>query len=565
MRVADTIAEILVKEGVRVAAGIGGNSIQYVAEAMAARPEMKVCYARSERVAADIVDGYARVTGQPAVVFTDHGPGAANAMAGIVNSWGDSTPVLFLSGQNPRFEVPGRLYKELAISEVYRPVSKWTASILDPSQIEQILRRAFVLLRSGRPGPIVIELPEDVTHIDAPAIDYRPIPEKRFRSAGNPADVEEAVRILGRAEHPYVYVGAGALFSEATPELVELAELLSLPVATTLNGKSAFPENHPLALGIGAFARGTYDTLQAARFAEAADVVLTLGCGFKKHVLYGPMPHGCVHIQVDVDASELHKESRADMAILGDAKLVLQQMLAGARSLLPEARLRPRPQITEQIAEYRREWMAISEPLLTSDERPINPFRVTHELTQLLDPDRTIVLHDAGSVRGTICQHYTATVPHSFVGYGVESAMGWSLGAAIGAKLAAPDKLVVAVTGDEAFGETALDLDTSVRIGAPFLTVLKNNQADRRSEARGFPNLAALRGSPGGDYTALARALGVQALRVEDAEDLNMAITTSIEHVNAGRTALVEVMTKREQPSFLRGASTPTAAATAHL
>ena len=565
MRVADTIADILAKEGVRVAAGIVGNSIQHVAEAMASRPEMQVCYARSERVAADIADGYARVTGEPAVVFADHGPGAANAMAGIVNSWGDSTPIIFLAGHNPRFEVPGRLYKEFATREIYRPVSKWTATVLDPSQVEQILRRAFVLLRSGRPGPIVLELPEDVTHMDAPAVDYRPIPERRFRSAGNPAEVEQALRILAEAKNPYVYVGAGALFSEATPELVELAELLSLPVATTLNGKSAFPENHPLSLGIGAFARGTYDTLQAARFAEAADVVVTLGCGFKKHVLYGPMPQNCFHVQVDVDPSELHKEARSDMAILGDAKLVLQQMLAAARSLLPEARLRPRPEVAERIAEYRREWMATSEPMLSSDERPINPFRVTHELNQLLDPDRTIMLHDAGSVRGTTCQHYTATLPHSFIGYGVESAMGWTLGAAIGAKLAAPDKTVVAVTGDEAFGETALDLDTSVRIGAPFLTILKNNQIDRATEAKSSPAIAALRGTPGGDYTGLARSLGVQAVRVEDAEDLNMAILTSIEHVQAGRSAMVEVVTKRVQPSFLRGASTPAAAATAHL
>ncbi len=551
MKVADTIVDILVKEGVRVAAGITGNSIQQVAEALARAPEVNVCYARSERVAADIVDGYARVAGEPGVVFTDHGPGAANAMAGIVNSWGDSTPVLFLTGQNPRFEVPGRLYKELAVRDVYR-VSKWTACVLDPSQVEQIFRRAFVHLRSGRPGPVVIELPEDVTHMDAAAIDYTPLPERRFRSAGNPADVEEAMRILGGAEHPYVFVGAGALFSGATPELVELAELLSLPVASTLNGKSVFPENHPLALGLGAFARGTYGTLQAAEFAEASDVVLTIGCGFKKHVLYGPMPREVVHIQVDVDASELHKESRADIGILGDAKLVLRQMLDAARAILPASRLQPRSGVADRIESLRRQFAMQSNPMLTSDERPINPFRVTHELNQLVDPDHTIVLHDAGSVRGTTCQHYVATVPHSFIGYGVESAMGWTLGAAIGAKLAAPDKLVVAVTGDEAFGETAIDLDTSVRVGAPFLTILKNNQTDRAGEMRGSPNLGALRGTRGGDYTGLARALGIQAVRVEDAEDLPMALSTSIEHVQAGRGALVEVMTKRVQPSFLR-------------
>jgi acetolactate synthase-1/2/3 large subunit len=327
--------------------------------------------------------------------------------------------------------------------------------------------------------------------------------------------------------------------------MVELAELLTLPVASTLNGKSAFPENHPLSLGKGGVTRATYATLQATRFAEEADVILTVGCSFQRHAFLNPIPEGVAVIQVDVNASELSKETPADNAILGDAKLVLRQMIDLARALLPASRLQPRHDVMQKIDAARQEWVAFSMPILTSDEVPINPFRVTWELCQLVDPDKTIVLHDAGSVRGSTCQHYVATVPHSFVGFGVQSAMGWSLGAAMGAKLAAPEKLVVAFTGDEAFGETAMDLETATASELPILIVMINNRA--------YQDRAAIRKAkikPVGDYCALARALGVQATRVEDPKALRGALSEAIQHVQSGKSALVEVITKRVATSL---------------
>jgi len=545
MNVAQAIADILVTEGVRVAAGITGSSVGAVADALAEAEEIKLCYTHSERVAVDIADGYARITGQPGVIFTDHGPGVANTMAGILNSYGDSVPVLFLAGGNNRFEVPGRTQKELAIQDVFRPVTKWTGAIHDPSQTEDVLRRAFVALRTGRSGPVVIETHRDVWPMPAPPVDYRPLP-RRFRSAADPQDVEHAIRALAAAERPYVYAGAGVLFAEATPELIELAELLTLPVSVSLNGKSAFPDNHPLSLGIGGVSRATYATLHAARFAEEADLILAIGCGFKGHVLRSPIRPGVTLIQVEVDPYELHKEVRADQVLLGDAKLVLRQMLEAARALLPAGRLLPRPAVIDRIAAARKEWMAASRPLLTSTERPINPFRVTWELTQLLDPDQAIVLHDAGSVRGAVCQHYLATVPHSFIGYGVQSAMGWTIGAAMGAGLAAPDKLVVAVTGEEALGETALDLETAVCGQIPFLLVLLNNRSQRSSEGGASVRMAQIRSRQAMDYCALAQALGVRsAIRVEDPEALPGALREGARRVQGGEVAVVEVASKR--------------------
>lgn len=343
MNVAEAVCQALVAEGIRLSAGITGTSVGLIGDALFSRPEIQMCYTRQERVAVDICDGYARASGMPGVVFTDAGPAAANTMGGIVNSFYDSIPVLFLAGANKRFESHRRYTKELPISEVFRSVAKWVSAIEDPSQIGHVIRRAFVHLRSGRPGPVVLEIPLDVSSMPVNNFQYEPISSRpRIRSAGDPALIEAAVRLLAGAERPYLYVGAGVLMSEASPELVELANLLTLPVASTINGKSAFPEDHPLSLGIGGFSRSAYSTFHATRCAQEADVVMTVGCGFKQHTTQAPMSDEIKHIQVDVDASELHKEDLADIGILGDAKLVLQQLIEAARALLPSERLKPR-------------------------------------------------------------------------------------------------------------------------------------------------------------------------------------------------------------------------------
>lgn len=552
MNVAEAMSSALAAEGVRIAAGITGQSIGHLADALAERNDVKIFYTRQERVAVDICDGYARVTGRPGVVFTDNGPAAANAVGGLVNSWGDSTPLLFIAGHNNRFEVPGRRTKELPFAELYRPISKWVAVVDDPSQVAAVMRRAFVHLRSGRPGPVVIGLPYDVSSMPLDRFDYRPVSDLPvLRSAGDPHAVRAAVKLIAAAARPYLYVGAGVLQSEASDALVQFAELLTLPVATTLNGKSAFPEDHPLSLGIGGFARARYGTLAATTVAESADVIVTVGCGFKHHAVMGPAAGGAKHIQIDVDAAELHKDSLADVAILGDAKLVLEQLIGSARAELSSDRLRPVADRLAVLRTLRMRWKEISEPLLCSDEAPINPFRVTHEFARLADPDRTILLHDAGSVRGSTCQHYIATKPRSFLGFGVQSAMGWSLGAAIGAKTAAPDKLVASVIGEEAFGETALDIETSIRAGIPVLILVLNNRAFTDRDGGVSRRLAEARFNGGLDICAVAGALGAKAEKVAQPDALSGAMQRAIDAVSAGTTAVVEIMTCRVRPKLL--------------
>jgi acetolactate synthase I/II/III large subunit len=545
MKVAQAISRALVSEGVTLAAGIAGQSIWPVIDAIGDCEEISLMYARQERVAFDICDGFARAGGKPAVVFTDAGPAAANLMGGIVNSWGDSVPVLFLAGHNERTKIAAKYTKELPFLDVFGPVSKWSAMVDDPSKVGEVLRRAFMHMRTGRPGPVALGLPVDVCQMEVGNFEYTPVSTSpRVRSGADPDAIERALALIADAERPYVYVGAGVLFSEATAELVRFAEMLSLPVATTLNGKSAFPENHPLALGIGGFGRASYGSLPATMLAENADVILTVGCGFKQHATIVRPSQRIKHIQVDVDPSEMNRDHVADVAILGDAKVVLRQ-LCDAASRLPAPRQKSVAQRTQQIEELRGRWAKVCQPLLYSEDTPINPFRVTREFMELVDPAQTIVLHDAGTVRGTTSQHYVATQPQSFIGFGVQSAMGWSLGAAMGAKKAHPDKLVTAFIGEEAFGETAMDIETSIRNDAPILIVVKNNRKMPDMDGGKSKKLAVARFKQGVDIGALATALGAKAYRVEKPGEISKTLSAAIATVRGGQTAVVEILTVR--------------------
>ena len=459
---------------------------------------------------------------------------------------GDSVPVLFLAGHNDRTKVASKYTKEIPFLAIFGPVSKWAAMIDDPSKVAETLRRAFMHMRTGRPGPVALGVPLDVAQMEVGNFEYVPVSRRpRVRSGADPEAIDMALDLIAGAERPYVYVGAGVLFSEATEELVRFAELLTLPVATTLNGKSAFPEDHALALGIGGFGRASYSSLPATVVAESADVILTIGCGFKQHATVARPSQRSRHIQVDVDPVEINRDHIADVAILGDAKVVLRQLTDAARTRLPAARLAPVERRFKELKELTERWMQVCEPLFTSEETPINPFRVTREFAKLVDPAKTIVLHDAGTVRGTTSQHYVAPRPRTFLGFGVQSAMGWSLGAAMGAKKAQPDKLVVAFIGEEALNETAMDIETSIRNNAPILIVVKNNRKIPDQDGGKSKKLAVARFRQGVDICALATALGAKAYRIEKPGDLAGTLSKAIADVRAGCTAVVEVMTVR--------------------
>ena len=545
------VIRALKEEGVPFVVGLPGGSMFEIVAALADTPSVRPILVRHERVAADVADGYARVTGRPGVSASVQGPGAINAMSGISHSFADSVPTLHLAGQVDQKLIGRQVYQENKLIEMSQGITKWNTSVNRVDRIAEIFRRAFTQLRSGRPRPVLIELPMNVMmdSMDEEAFKYTPVSDTpKLRSRGEAAAIERAADLLVNAERPLIYAGAGVLFSEGSDELKQVAELLWAPVTTTLNGKSAFPEDHPLALGIGGFPQSQYGTKQAAFFTRNADVVLGLGNSFKPQATRGQgKPAGVKLIHVDVDPMEIHKEQFADVAIVGDAKLVLSDLLEVLKERIKKSRRGERSHVTAEIKKLRDEWMNDWMPVLTSNESPINPYRVVWEFMNLTDPAQTIVTHDSGSTRGYAAHHYVATAPRGFLGAGGQSNLGFSLGTAMGAKLAAPDKLVVNFMGDGAMGFTGMDIESAAREEIPILTILLNNGSYSSwiPYQKKFGDKEKVWMFFGGKYAEVAHALGAYSERVEDPREISSALERGIKETREGRPALIEVITER--------------------
>jgi thiamine pyrophosphate-dependent acetolactate synthase large subunit-like protein len=499
MLVMDAIAHILKREGISTLFCFPTTPIIEAAVAAGLRPI--IC--RQERVGVDMASGFARTAnGRPPAVFAmQYGPGAENAFPGIASAYSDSVPVLLLPLGHPR--ETAQLYPMFKSTRTYASVTKSVEELTLPNQVGPAMRRAFSHLKSGRLGPVMLEVPADVVRTDlgTDTIAYEPV--RAARSGGDPRDIDEAAKLLIAAKSPLLYAGQGVLYAEAHAELAALADLLQAPVMTSVDGKSVFPEDHPLSLGAG----GIVYTGHGRHYLDRADVVLGIGCSFTPHRITSPsIAPGKKIIHATNDARDLYKTYAVDLPILGDAKLVLAQLLDAVRDRLG-GRTRSR-QAAQEIARLREDWLQTWKPKLTSDERPINPYRVISEFMRAVDPKDAIVTHDSGSPRDQILPFYTATRPRGYIGWGKSHQLGTGLGLTIGAKVAAPDKFCVNFMGDAAFGMTGLDFETAVRSNVPILTVVLNNS----TMAIEIPHMKLSHEKYrtrdlGGNYAALAREL----------------------------------------------------------
>ncbi|HZH82386.1 MAG TPA: thiamine pyrophosphate-binding protein, partial [Phototrophicaceae bacterium] len=334
MKIVDVIAEILKREGVEFLSCYPTNTLIEAAASAGIRPI--VC--RQERVGVGIADGFTRVTnGRRIGVFTmQAGPGAENAFAGITTAYSDSVPVLLLPVGHARNT--SQVFHFFRSVQAYAPVTKWVEEITLADQVPEIMRRAFTHLKMGRFGPVLVEIPNDVAVEEFPAakIDYTPV--KRTLSSANAADVAAAAKVLVEAKRPVIVAGQGVLYAEASDELVELAELLQAPVTTPLEGKSAFPENHPLALGTGA---GVMPRSVHA-FLQKADVVFAVGASLTKHsIVAAPIPAGATIIHATNDERDINKHYATDYPILGDAKPTLRQFIEAVKDALGKNQRKP--------------------------------------------------------------------------------------------------------------------------------------------------------------------------------------------------------------------------------
>jgi acetolactate synthase I/II/III large subunit len=539
MKVVDVIAEILKREGVEFLSCYPTNTMIEAAATAGIRPI--VC--RQERVGVGIADGFTRVTnGKRIGVFTmQAGPGAENAFSGISTAYSDSVPILLLPVGHARNT--SQVFHFFRSVQSYAPVAKWTEEITLTDQVPEIMRRAFSYLKMGRLGPVLVEIPNDVAVEEFPAAGVNYTPVKRTVSGANARDIEEAAKILLQAKSPVIIAGQGVLYAEATDELTKLAELLQAPVTTPLEGKSAFPEDHPLSLGTGA---GVMPR-PVHTFLQKADVIFAVGSSLTKHsIVAAPIPSGKTIIHATNDERDLNKHYLADYPILGDAKPVLSQFIQAVKDLLG-GKSKNDGTVAAEIKKGKDEWMAEWMPKLTSNEKPLNPYRIMWEFMNLFDRKECIVTHDAGSPRNQLVPFYQAPTPRSYIGWGKSHALGTGLGLIMGAKLAASEKFCVNFMGDAAFGMTGLDFETAVRNNIPTLTIVLNNNfmaaethmMHASHERYGTMNIL-------GNYADLGRSLGGWSERVEEPGQIVPALQRARKVTDDGKAALLEFITSRE-------------------
>ena len=536
---ADLVARILKQEGVDFMGVIPFNSLEEAAAKAGIRPLIF----RQERVGVNLADAYTRVTnGRGTGVFAmQAGPGAENAFAGVAQAYADSVPILLLPASAPRNRAG--VHPTFSPSRTYESVVKWSGRVGLPEEIPNAMRRAFSQLRLGRPSPALLDIPSDILRGELPGdeVDYMPV--QRRRSEGDPQDVRDAAKVLLGATNPVIHAGQGALYAEAWDELQELAELTQTPVMTSMAGKSAFREDHPLSLGT----RSSTTTGMVAHFLERADVVFGIGCSFTRMHYGADAFDSKALVHITNDENDVNKDYSPDVAVIGDAKLVMRQLIAEVKAILADGggERVDRGNVAGEIKAVREEWMKEWLPKMHSDAVPINPYRALNDLSKAIDQKATIMNHDSGSPRDQMIPFYKTVTPRGFIAWGKSTQLGYSLGAAMGSKLAAPEKLCVNVIGDYGFGMVGTDLETAVREEIPILTVILNNSSMGIYRPEHFATAHELYGTKttGGDFVMMAEALGAYSERVTQPDAVVPAVERCASIVESGRTALLEIVT----------------------
>ena len=545
MRVIDAISQILLKEGIEYLSAFPTTP---VIEA-AAEAGIKPIICRQERVGVGIADGYARIkSGNPPGVFAmQYGPGAENAYPGVATAYADASPVLFLPLGHPLNK--DRVFPHFNSVDSFSSITKYIEQINQPETVSDTMRRAFYNLKSGRPGPVMIEIPSDIAsqEVDSGIVD-KYIPAKKITSKANDEDIVRAAKLLLESPVPLIYAGQGLIYGGATDELTELAETTKIPVTTTMAGKGAIDERHPLALGSSSIVMNG----AVRHYMLNADTILAIGTSLTKHGMITTVPSDKKIIHAVNDPKDIGNYYDPEIAILGDGKLVLRQLIDACKDLISKTAERNSPE--NNIKNLKTAWLKNWNRKLTSKETPMTPYRVIWEFMNVVDPSKTIVTHDSGSPRDQIMPFYVSGGPGTYIGWGKSHGLGTGLGLNIGAKLAAPEKFVVNFMGDAAFGMTGLDFETAVRNNIPILTVVLNNytMAIETSHMATSHEMYKTR-DLGGDYADMAKAMGGWSEKISSPDEIKNAFMMAKTATENGQTALLEFITSEEQDFSFRG------------
>ena len=538
MKGVEVVAKILKQEGAEY---LFCYPMHWLIEACA-KEGIRPILCRQERVGMAMADGFSRTTnGERVGVFAmQQGPGAENAFPGAAQAFSDSVPILLLPGGVPTER--SFISPEFFATDNYKNVTKWQASVNYVERIPDLMRKAYYQLRTGKGGPVLLELPMDILDAEFKGeIGYKVVSGNKFQP--NQDEVNKIVSILLRSKNPVIYAGQGCMYANATKELLEFAEMLDAPVITTLPGKSSFPENHPLSLGASAVS----STKQSVNFLQDADLVFGIGTsltrtGYGKKI---PNPSEKIIIHSTNDLNDINKDYQSDYSLVGDAKLTLQALIDEIKDQSSGSGRSVKISPSVEVEELKNEWLNEWNSELNSEELPMNQYRVISELMKNVDVEHTIVTHDAGSPRDQVVPFWQSISPRSYIGWGKSTQLGYGLGLIMGAKLADPQKLCINIMGDAAIGMVGMDLETAVRNKIGILTIVFNNGVmaiERKTMPYAHEKYSTL--DEGGDYAKVADGLGVWSKRIETPEEFVAALDEAKIVTSSGRPALLDCIVK---------------------
>jgi len=541
VKAANGLVRVLKSEGTNWVSGFPQSPIWRWPDCPLTEEGLTDVMTRHERMAVAIADGYSRVSdgyriGVCQVMGGINAAGIQNAYAGLAQAFEDNSPVLCITGGTER-SVAGTSHYD--ITRAFEPVTKWVGNITQAHRVPEVMRRAFTYLRTGRPGPVLVQIANDMAFDEYDDEEFPYMNVKGWKTGADPHDVEVAVKALLHAKSPLLYAGQGIFYADACTELQELVELVQAPLLTTLMGKSVFPENHPLSIGV----RGP----AAEHYLYTSDLVFGLGTGLNKGRFshYIPNPLGKVIIQATIDELDVNKNYICDYVLVGDAKLVLRQLIEEVKKQAGSEGVRENEELKAEIRGLNEKYLNEIMPRLTSTDVPIKPFRVYWDLMHTIDRENSIVTHDAGGPRDGMMSVWESIVPHGYLGWGNVSTLGFGLGAAMGAKLAYPERMVVNVIGDAGIGMVGMDLETAVRNKIAITTIHINNEGFYYYKQ--FPKKVV-------NMAKVAEGLGEYAERVEKPDEIIPAIKRAFKENKAGRPAYLEVICvqNRDYPSWIQ-------------
>ena len=518
---AQIICESLVKEGVEVIFGFPGGSVLPFYDTLPQYPQLRHLLVRHEQGAAHAADSYARVTEKVGVCCATSGPGATNLVTGIANAYLDSVPVIAMTGQVARPFIGKDAFQEIDITGITLPITKHNYLILNAAELAEVFKEAFHIATTGRPGPVLIDIPRDV-FVEEADFQYPAkvsLPGYKLNPRGHPAQIKKAAQLINQATCPVIIAGKGIIVSKAYEELKELAEKAQIPVVTTLLGLGSFPENHMLSLGM----IGMHGVACANLAVDSADLIIAIGMRFDDRAtarVNDFAPKASV-IHIDIDPAEIGKNVRVDVPIVGDASNILQEL-------------------NKQIATQTHvDWIRQMEKL--RQEHPPNhirgceeliPQRIIHSISEVTDGN-TIIVTGVGQHQMWAAQHFCYKRHNSLVSSGGLGTMGFDLPAAIGAKVGCPEETVWCISGDGSFQMTIQELGTVAQDNIAIKIAIMNNGylgMVRQWQELFYGRRYVATPLSGPDFVKIAAAYGIPGLRVKNRKDVVPAIQKAMEH-----------------------------------